>query len=127
MSKDSEQMSLEEVFGAHSQATFIFRGDSNVKGYLGTPFFQKGKRFEVTTENGGYTFIADQVKIKPLDKITPDEFNRHVNGTMVMPLIPSDEGKELKPEETCTVVEFKTETGELMPACWLNQDPLRLV
>lgn len=113
-------MNLQDFFNHQATATLIYRGDCNIRGYLSTPVVSEGERFDVPLGNGGYTFVADKVTVKPLAQITRDELSRHINGPVVTPLIRGDEGP-MQPGELCTVIEFRPKTGQSMPACWKTQ------
>ncbi|GEM_PF-3370627 len=112
---------LQALFSKYATVTAIFRGDCTKRGYLGTALYTEGRRFDLQLDDsGGYTFIADRVRVKPAGSITQGEFARNVNGPMVAPLLPEDEG-DMTLNDLCTVIEFRPETRLRMPPCWKYQ------
>jgi len=107
-------MKLTDLFQGRDEALVIFRGDCTKRGLNGSAVFTEGLRFELPVEDTEFTFVADSVTVKPLDKITEDEFLRHVFGKTVAPLVPSDQG-EMTMSEPCTLVSFRKDSAQPMP------------
>jgi len=113
-------MTLQDFFNGQASATLILKGDCNVRGYMNSPVVCQGERFETPLGGDfGYTFVADKVTVKTLSQITRDELSRSINGPMVAPLLPGDEGP-MKPTDLCTVIEFSPKTAQSIPVAFLN-------
>ena len=105
-------MDLNAIFRGKSEAKLIVRGNCNVRGINGGPVYREGKRFMIMAQDTSVlTFIADDISIKPLFQVIADgDFDSHIFGKIVAPLIPEQDQGVVNPSDECTVISFSKDS-----------------